>query len=177
MGISQILKWQDFRLPHSIIIWIFLKEQLLQVDQSSLGHYGKRIILNIFMTLHQPYEPTIFLMSWYWMQTKHHQSTMWQCHDGWTRNSTYTNQRGRWWTCYSSKLQELQVPNDQKSLLIWDAIKGQGTPRVQEKLPELVVVAVMVPKIWHICYSLLMSLPTVLLRRSKKRNSVMISPP
>ena len=25
---------------------------------------------------------------------------------------------------------ELQVPNDQKSLLIWDAFKGQGTPRV-----------------------------------------------
>ena len=41
---------------------------------------------------------------------------------------------------------ELQVPNDQKSLLIWDAFKGQGTPRVQEMLAELGVVVVMVLK-------------------------------
>ena len=41
---------------------------------------------------------------------------------------------------------ELQVPNDQKSLLIWDAFKGQGTPRVEEMLAELGVVVVMVPK-------------------------------
>ena len=41
---------------------------------------------------------------------------------------------------------ELQVPNDQKSFFIWDAFKGQVTPRVQERLAELVVVVVMVPK-------------------------------
>ena len=42
---------------------------------------------------------------------------------------------------------ELQVPNDQKSFFIWDAFKGQvTTPRVQERLAELVVVVVMVPK-------------------------------
>ena len=43
------------------------------------------------------------------------------------------------------KKEELQVPNDQKSLLIWDAFKRQGTPRVQERLAELGVVVV-VPK-------------------------------
>ena len=41
---------------------------------------------------------------------------------------------------------ELPVPNDQKSFFIWDAFKGQVTPRVQERLAELVVVVVMVPK-------------------------------
>ena len=41
---------------------------------------------------------------------------------------------------------ELQVPNYQKSFFIWDAFKGQVTPRVQERLAELVVVVVMVPK-------------------------------
>ena len=41
---------------------------------------------------------------------------------------------------------ELQVPNDQKPLLIWDILKGQGTTRVQERLAELGVVVVMVPK-------------------------------
>ena len=29
---------------------------------------------------------------------------------------------------------ELQVPNDQKSLFIWYAFKGKGTPRIQERL-------------------------------------------
>ena len=41
---------------------------------------------------------------------------------------------------------ELQVPNNQKSLLIWDAFKGEGTPRVEERLAELGVVVVMIPK-------------------------------
>ena len=41
---------------------------------------------------------------------------------------------------------ELQVPNNQESLLIWDAFKGQSTPRVHERLAELGVVVVMVPK-------------------------------
>ena len=71
---SQICKWQDPGFAQSIIVRIFLEEQLLQVDQSSLSHYGKRLILNICMTLHQPFEPAIFPMSWYWMQTKNHQS-------------------------------------------------------------------------------------------------------
>ena len=38
----------------------FLEEQLLQVDQSSFGHYRKSFILNIYMTLHQLLKPTIF---------------------------------------------------------------------------------------------------------------------
>ena len=41
---------------------------------------------------------------------------------------------------------ELPVPDDQKPLLIWDKFKGQGTLRVQERLGELGVVVVMVPK-------------------------------
>ena len=41
---------------------------------------------------------------------------------------------------------ELQVLNNQKSLLIWVAFKGQGTPRFLERLAELGVVVVMVPK-------------------------------
>ena len=41
---------------------------------------------------------------------------------------------------------ESKVPNDQKSLLIWDAFNRQSTPRVQERLAELGVVVVMVPK-------------------------------
>ena len=50
---------------------------------------------------------------------------------------------------------ELQVPNDQKSLLIWEAFKGQGTPRVQERFAELSVVVVMVSKnMTHLLQSL-----------------------
>ena len=41
---------------------------------------------------------------------------------------------------------ELQGPNDQKSCLIWDAFRGQGTIRVQERLAELGVMLAMVPK-------------------------------
>ena len=41
---------------------------------------------------------------------------------------------------------KLQVPNDQKLPLFWDAFKGQVTPRFQERLAELGVVVVMVPK-------------------------------
>ena len=41
---------------------------------------------------------------------------------------------------------ELQVPNDQKFLLFWDAFKGQGTPVVPERLAESAVMVVMVPK-------------------------------
>ena len=41
---------------------------------------------------------------------------------------------------------ELPVPDNQKPLLIWDEFKEQVTPRVQERLGELGVVVVMVPK-------------------------------
>ena len=40
---------------------------------------------------------------------------------------------------------ELQLPNDQKSLLVLDALKGQDTPRVQETFAELGAVVMMVP--------------------------------
>ena len=50
---------------------------------------------------------------------------------------------------------DLEVPNYQKSLLIWYAFKGQGTPRVQERLVELGVVVVMVAKnMTHLVQSL-----------------------
>ena len=78
-----ILNWENPGLSLSIIVWIVLEKQLQQVNQRSFDHYGKRLILNICMTLHQLFELSIFLMCWYWMQTKHHQSMypqlMWQC--------------------------------------------------------------------------------------------------
>ena len=79
---SQILKWQNPGFANCLIVWNFLEEKLLQVDHSSLSHYGERLILNICMTFHHPFKSTILLMSWCWMHTKHHQSMypqlMWQ---------------------------------------------------------------------------------------------------
>ena len=71
----------------------------------------------------------------------------------------------------------LQVPNDQKSLLIWDAYKGQGSPRVQVRLAEVGVVVVIVPKdMTH----LLQPLDVIIngtIKKFEKRNSVIILPP
>ena len=59
--------------------------------------------------------------------------------------------------------QELHVLNNQKSLLIWDAFKGQGTPRAQERLSVLGVVFAMVPKnMTHLLQLLDVTIPTVL---------------
>ena len=43
--------------------------------------------------------------------------------------------------------EELQVPNYQSFLPLWDAFKRQGIPRVQERLAELGAVIVMLPKV------------------------------
>ena len=43
--------------------------------------------------------------------------------------------------------EELQVPNYQNFLPLWDAFKRQGIPRVQERLAELGAVIVMLPKV------------------------------
>ena len=68
---------------------------------------------------------------------------------------------------------ELQVPNDQKSFVTRDAFKGEGTPRVQERLAEIGVVTVMVPK--NMTQQALVTTGTI--KKIEKINSVNISPP
>ena len=68
---------------------------------------------------------------------------------------------------------ELQVPNDQKSFFTRDAFKGEGTPRVQERLAEIGVVTVMVPK--NMTQQALVTTGTI--KKIEKINSVNISPP
>ena len=41
---------------------------------------------------------------------------------------------------------EISLPNDQKSLLIWDAFTGQNTDAVKKRLAELNILIVNVPK-------------------------------
>ena len=41
---------------------------------------------------------------------------------------------------------DLKLPNDQKALLIWDAFNDQNTPRVKDRLVEIGILTVMVPK-------------------------------
>ena len=70
---------------------------------------------------------------------------------------------------------ELQVPNDQKSFFTRDAFKGEGTPRVQERLAEIGVVIVMVPK--NMTQQALEATTNGTIKKIEKRNSVNISPP
>ena len=70
---------------------------------------------------------------------------------------------------------ELQVPNDQKSFFTRDAFKGEGTPRVQERLAEIDVVIVMVPK--NMTQQALEATTNGTIKKIEKRNSVNISPP
>ena len=60
---------------------------------------------------------------------------------------------------------------------IWDAFKRQGTPGVQERLAELGVVVVMVPKnMTHLLQTLGVTTNSTI-KKIEKRNSVIISPP
>ena len=72
---------------------------------------------------------------------------------------------------------ELQAPNDQESFLIWDAFKGQSTPRVHERLAELGVVVVTVPKKMRRLLELLDDTTNGTIKKMKKSNSVIILPP
>ena len=61
-------QFSDFEVTRSWVHSLYHRMNLSRraattSNQSSLGHYGERLILNICMTLHQPFEPTIFPMS------------------------------------------------------------------------------------------------------------------
>ena len=70
---------------------------------------------------------------------------------------------------------ELQVLNDQTSFLSWGTIKRQGTSRIQERLAELGVMVVMVPK--NMAQPLDVTINGTIKKIEKKKNSVFISPP
>ena len=42
--------------------------------------------------------------------------------------------------------EELELQNDQKALILWDAFKAQSTDKVTKELERLNIVQVMVPK-------------------------------
>ena len=68
---------------------------------------------------------------------------------------------------------EFQFPKNKKSL-IWDAFKGQGTPRVQERLAELGLV-VMVENMTHLLQPLDVTTNSTIKKKKKKEFSKIAS--
>ena len=71
---------------------------------------------------------------------------------------------------YVDKVKEdLHLPADSKSLLIWDAFKAQSCPNVIDKLESLDIVSVMVPKnMTHLLQPLDLTTNTVFKRLENK---------